>query len=136
MSDATYRRLAELGTRRQELEEQVNKIRDQLTEVDRLLREAAALLLSQSSAGNPVVHEDKFDDIQPRQRELLRLIKRDSSLTQGELAMVMYKRNDDASRRSISAYFSRLRAAGYVEAVGRGAFKLTERGEAAAKEAL
>jgi hypothetical protein len=71
----------------------------------------------------------KADHLDPRQLELLRLLYAKPAQPAVHYAKVMY--NDEEKGPTVAAYFSRLKAAGYIELVERGRFKVTAKGAAA-----
>jgi hypothetical protein len=105
--------------------------------VEAQIREVAALVLASGPGPQPVVIEarattEDFSDIQPRQRQLLGLLRDNPGRHTHDFAKRMYGRDTEAARRSVTAYFSRLKARHYVEAVGPGLFRITEKGIRAA----
>ncbi len=132
--DDLFDRLEQLSLERKALDEQINALWEQRAQMEARIRETAALLVSTPTA--PVVAErrppEDFGDIQKRQRELLGVLRANPGQHSDYLAKVMYGATTTATKRSVSAYFSRLKARGYVEPIGPGRFQLTAKGEAAA----
>jgi hypothetical protein len=129
-------RLVELGLRRKELDQALAEIQRQREDLDRQIREVAAVIAG--GPGGPEVYrptEVAADGIQPRQAELLRLMLSHGLSNAAELADAMFNSTDRSKMKGVAAYLSRLKSGGYVEHVegARGRYKLTRRGKALAE---
>jgi len=121
-------KMAELVAERNSLEHQMKGLAAKIVTAapsssPAVVKPSAAAFFSQKAASTQ-------EGLPPRYVRLLVRLSKSPGADVGKLAAQIYGNDEKSSRINVSSDFSRLKADGYVDAVRRGVFSLTEKGKA------
>jgi len=128
-------KLADLSLIRRDLDQQIAELERQREAIDGQIREVAALIAA--APLSPVVALPMSSGVQPRQLELLKIMRMQGPSGYRPLALALFGKDEEAQIKGVAAYLSHLKASGHVERVEgeRGKYTLTAFGERVASEA-